>query len=144
MPYKCCVPGCCTTGSQMFHSFPKEKVRCQRWIHNTKCFNLNYETAYKTHHKVCKVHFRPEDYTSTMRKFLHHNVVPSLHLPDFDVAKKYLCLKNVRSFSRIEGKEHKYSALHFSLPVAIYFKTMPFQVSSILPRQEEMKNNKKT
>lgn len=90
----CCVPGCKTTGSKIFHSFPKDKLRCQRWIYNIKRFDLNNESAYKTHHKVCRTHFRPDDYTSTMQKYLKCDVVPSLHLPGLDIAKKYLCLKN--------------------------------------------------
>lgn len=94
MPFICCVPGCETTGKKIFHSFPKDKIRCQRWIHSTKCFNLNNETAYKTHHKVCRIHFRPQDYTSTMQKFLKTDAVPSLCLPGLDIAKKYLCSKN--------------------------------------------------
>lgn len=94
MPFVCCVPGCKTTGTKVFHSFPKEQIRSQRWIHDTKCFNINYETAYKSHYKVCRAHFRPEDYTSTMQKYLKSDVVPSLCLPNLNTAKRYLCLKN--------------------------------------------------
>lgn len=106
MTFTCCVPGCKATGSKILHSFPKNRLRCQRWIHSTKCFNLSCETAYKTHHKVCKDHFRPEDYTSTMRKYLKNDVVPSLHLPEFDVAKKYLVAKTVNSTEQITKKEN--------------------------------------
>lgn len=97
MTFTCCVPGCKTATSKMFHSFPKDKLRCQRWISNTKCFNLNCEIAYKTHHKVCKLHFKAEDYTSTMLKYLKNTAVPSLNLPPLDVAMKKLGSKNVNS-----------------------------------------------
>lgn len=95
MTFKCCVPGCNNTGSKIFHSFPKEKVRCQRWICNTKCFYLNSETAFKTHHKVCKDHFAPNDYTSTMRKFLKSDAVPTVNLPVINEAQQFICSKNV-------------------------------------------------
>lgn len=90
MPYVCCVPGCKTSGKRIFHSFPKDENVCRKWIARTKCFFLNRTTAYKTHHKVCRNHFRGEDLRNW--NLLHKGAVPSIGLPsktDFSTEHLY-------------------------------------------------------
>lgn len=79
MPFVCCVPGCKTSGKRIFHSFPKDENICRKWIAKTKRFFLNKATAYKTHYKVCRNHFRIEDLRNW--NLLHKGAVPSLGLP---------------------------------------------------------------
>lgn len=78
----CCVPLCEKSGSRIFHSFPKNPKICQKWINKTKCFKLNKHSAYKTRVKVCKDHFRNEDFLFPGSRYLKKGSVPSLNLPE--------------------------------------------------------------
>ncbi|KAG4074447.1 hypothetical protein HA402_014399 [Bradysia odoriphaga] len=79
MPFICCVPGCGENGKKFLHSFPKDKIQCRKWIQSTWCFHLNKETAWKTHYKICRKHFREMDLRNG--NLLKKGIVPSLMLP---------------------------------------------------------------
>lgn len=79
MPYYCSVPGCKTTGTKIFHSFPKDEKICSQWILKTKCLHLSSKDAYDTHHKVCRKHFQETEIRPSNR--LQRGTIPSLYLP---------------------------------------------------------------
>ncbi|KAJ6648165.1 DNA transposase THAP9 [Pseudolycoriella hygida] len=92
MVYICCVPGCGTTGNKIFHSFPKDPNQCEKWRLATMCFHLNKHTAWKTHHNVCRLHFKQTDFKNW--NLLKKNVVPSLVLPNTITMEHEYCARN--------------------------------------------------
>ncbi|KAJ6643436.1 DNA transposase THAP9, partial [Pseudolycoriella hygida] len=92
MVYICCVPGCGTTGNKIFHSFPKYPNQCEKWRLATMCFHLNKHTAWKTHHNVCRLHFKQTDFKNW--NLLKKNVVPSLVLPNTITMEHDYCARN--------------------------------------------------
>lgn len=79
MVFKCCVPAC-KSGAKT-HSFPKNPNVCRKWIAATQLYDLDKDTAWETYHQVCRNHFKDEDYTSNLFKYLKKGVVPSLKVP---------------------------------------------------------------
>lgn len=79
MTFICCVPGCRENGKKILHSFPKDRLQCRKWLQATWCFHLDEQTAWKTHHKVCRKHFQQTDLRNG--NLLKKGTVPSLMLP---------------------------------------------------------------
>lgn len=79
---KCCVPGCSSVGSRIFHSFPSNTQLREQWIEKTKTYNLT-EKDFKGYAKVCRYHFKETDFQVNQRnqRGLKDNSVPSLRLP---------------------------------------------------------------
>lgn len=66
-------------GKRMLHSFAKNHDQSEKWIEATWCPFLNAETAWKTHYKVCRKHFKATDFKNW--NSLKKDVAPSLMLP---------------------------------------------------------------
>lgn len=96
MTVVCCVPSCDFSGPRIFHSFPKNPYICQLWINKTKCYHLDKDSAFKKWDKVCRCHFREEDYKFLGSRFLKRGVVPSLNLPKNEniTDEHSYCVKN--------------------------------------------------
>lgn len=92
MPFICCVPGCGEIGKKTLHSFPKNELQCRKWIVATMCFHLNKQTAWESHHKVCRKHFQNTDFRNY--NLLKKNVVPSLMLPHTITMEHDYCQRN--------------------------------------------------
>lgn len=92
MTFNCYVPGCGECGNRNLHSFPKDELQCRNWIAATKCFNLAKETAWKSHRKVCRKHFKQTDLRNG--NLLKKGVVPSLLLPHAITIEHSYCMKN--------------------------------------------------
>lgn len=101
MTFTCCVPLCKTTGKKVLHSFPKDEGLCMQWIAALKCWHLNQKTAYKTHYKVCRKHFRTEDIKLSNR--LRKNVVPSMQLPSEKILSRTSGSLNIASTSSLSN-----------------------------------------
>ncbi|KAJ6648199.1 DNA transposase THAP9 [Pseudolycoriella hygida] len=92
MTFICCVSGCGENGTRILHSFPKNEDQCQKWITATWCFFLNKTTAWKSHYKVCRRHFKPADFKNW--NLLKKGVVPSRMLPHSVTMEHDYCLRN--------------------------------------------------
>lgn len=70
----------------MFHSFPKDPNVREKWINNTKTFNLS-EKQLDSYCKICKYHFRETDFEINARgqRGLKKGTIPSLNLPPPDI-----------------------------------------------------------
>lgn len=76
----CCVPGCNNNHNSGvgFHSFPKDVLARKKWMAKTKCFRAEFKSSFE---KVCRNHFRYDDFTSRQKKYLKKTAVPSVNLP---------------------------------------------------------------
>lgn len=96
MVITCCVPDCKNNydSGVGFHHFPKDKLNRKKWIAKTKCFDMTFKKepskkVYKkrknsekdSFDKVCKEHFRDNDFTSRQKKYLKKTAVPSINVP---------------------------------------------------------------
>ncbi len=80
---KCCVPGCGSAGSKIFHAFPANQELRRQWQEKTKTFDLTKKEL-NGYAKVCRYHFRETDFVVNNRnqRGLKANTVPSLRLPE--------------------------------------------------------------
>jgi len=66
MPDYCCVPGCKSLGTG--HKFPSDPERRKKWIVNIKRLDPDTGKLWEPSPRsvVCRSHFTPEDYTTTL------------------------------------------------------------------------------
>lgn len=75
---KCCVPGCTSGVEVPNHKFPKDPVRCARWIESLKLHHFNnYTNSQVQSQKVCYKHFQSKDHSLT----LHNRMLLSTAVP---------------------------------------------------------------
>lgn len=87
MVFQCCVKGCETIAKSGLHSFPSNKSTAEKWIRAIKSYNLldrlHDNKLSRSYHKICKIHFREDDFTQNGKGqvIIKAGSVPSLFLP---------------------------------------------------------------
>lgn len=82
----CCVPNCKSGKKVPSHKFPKDPIRCQKWIENLNLHHLENLCANELNkYQVCHKHFHKDDYScSSHHRFLVTTAVPHIYVNDND------------------------------------------------------------
>lgn len=83
----CCVPQCKSGKKVPSHKFPKDPIRCQKWVKSLNLHHLENLCANELQkYQVCHKHFREEDYScsSLRNRFLTNTAIPLLNINNND------------------------------------------------------------
>lgn len=85
----CCVPQCKSGKKVPSHKFPKDPIRCQKWVKSLNLHHLENLCANELQkYQICHKHFREEDYScsSLRNRFLTNTAIPLLYINNDDAS----------------------------------------------------------